>query len=335
MANKNQVTLTFGSDTAQATKAFGEVGDAAEKMGGRVHESGEAFERAAEGFDKSEQRAMGFRDTITGVQDSVKGFGAVLKGDFSGDALLTAGAGIGDLSSGFANLIVPMGKVLATTVSQTAALVAQKTASLATAAATKVATAAQWLWNIAMEANPIGAIIALVVLLVAAIVLIATKTTWFQDIWRVTWTWVKKTAVNVWDWLKGLPDRLGSVFSKIPAILTWPFRTAFNFIADAWNNTIGNLQWSVPAWVPFIGGNTIGAPRLPKFHGGGVVPGAPGSEMLAVLQAGERVTPAGAAGAPVVLELRSSGTDIDDLLVRVLQRAIKVRGGNVQMALGR
>ena len=38
---------------------------------------------------------------------------------------------------------------------------------------------------------------------------------------------------------------------------------------------------------------------------------------------------------PIMIELRSSGRDVDDLLVRILQRAIHVRGGNVQVALGR
>jgi hypothetical protein len=40
-------------------------------------------------------------------------------------------------------------------------------------------------------------------------------------------------------------------------------------------------------------------------------------------------------GEPIVLELRSSGRDIDELLLRILHRAIHVRGGNVQVVLGR
>jgi hypothetical protein len=38
---------------------------------------------------------------------------------------------------------------------------------------------------------------------------------------------------------------------------------------------------------------------------------------------------------PIVLELRSSGKDIDELLLKILHRAIHVRGGNVQVVLGR
>jgi hypothetical protein len=47
---------------------------------------------------------------------------------------------------------------------------------------------------------------------------------------------------------------INEAFGGIFSIMTWPFRTAFNFIADAWNNTIGRLSWSVPGWVPGIGG---------------------------------------------------------------------------------
>ncbi len=205
---------------------------------------------------------------------------------------------------------------------------------LTVSAVTKVAAAVQAVFNIVMMANPIGLVIIAIVALVAIIVLIATKTRWFQNIWGAAWGWVKQAAVNVWDWLKALPGRIGNVFAGIGRFISAPFRAAFNFIADAWNNTVGRLSWSVPGWVPGIGGNTISAPRLPTFHTGGVVPGAPGTEMLAMLQAGERVTPAGRSG-PMVLELRSSGARVDDLLVEILARAIKGRGGNVQVALGR
>jgi len=54
-------------------------------------------------------------------------------------------------------------------VAHTAALVAHKVALLASAIAIKAVTAAQWLWNVAMTANPIGLIIAAVALLAAGV----------------------------------------------------------------------------------------------------------------------------------------------------------------------
>lgn len=41
--------------------------------------------------------------------------------------------------------------------------------------------------------------------------------------------------------------------------------------------------------------------RVPTFHSGGIMPGAPGTEGLALLQAGERITPAGRSGAGVTV----------------------------------
>lgn len=212
--------------------------------------------------------------------------------------------------------------------------------------------AAQWALNIAMMANPIILIITGIVALIAIIILIATKTTWFQDIWAgmvKAWNasidWMKEKFGGWWDKIKsltgkvkdaftGLPGKIKSAFSGLWDIITSPFRAAFNFVADAWNNTIGSLSWTVPNWVPMVGGNSINVPNIPKFHSGGTVPGAPGSEMLAILEAGEQITPAGADNRQVI-EIRSGGSQLDDLLVEVLARAIARRGGNAQTVLGR
>jgi hypothetical protein len=72
-----------------------------------------------------------------------------------------------------------------------------------------------------------------------------------------------------------------------------------------------------------------------RFHSGiDRVPGAPGQEMLATLQAGERVTAAGA-DSRTVLELRSSGRDVDDFVAQIIERVVSARGGDVQLSFGR
>lgn len=178
--------------------------------------------------------------------------------------------------------------------SHVAQLVVAKAAMIAHAAwagivkgATVTWTAVQWLLNVALTANPIGLIIVAIAALVAVIVLIATKTTWFQDIWKVAWGWIKKTALDVWDWLKRLPAMIGDAFKSIAEFITAPFRLAFNTIAKLWNNTIGKLSWTVPSWIPGIGGNTIAAPKLPTFHSGGIVPG--GGDQLVLARGGEGI----------------------------------------------
>lgn len=111
------------------------------------------------------------------------------------------------------------------------------------------------------------------------------------------------------------------------------FKGAWNGIAKAWNNTVGKLSFRVPDWVPGLGGKTFSAPKLPTFHTGGIVSGAMGAETLAVLRAGERVTPAGGGGGqPIVIEFRSN----DRAELERIKRMVTVHGGgNVQVAFGR
>jgi hypothetical protein len=158
---------------------------------------------------------------------------------------------------------------------------------------------------------------------------------WFRDVlwgkWiKGAWDAILNKAVSVQTWLRGMPGRLRAAFAVVALAISAPFRAAFNRISDAWNNTVGRLSWTVPSWVPDLGGNSIGAPQLPKFHSGGVVPGAAGSEMLAILQAGETVTPAGGSGEMVHVTVRLDS----DVLIEALTRGVRRRGGNVQLVLG-
>jgi len=346
MAGKPQVTLTIAGDSTKVEQAFARTGAAARTMGDEVSTSAGSFDRVGEAADTVDTRAMGFRDTLTGVEDGFKGIKMATSEGLGFESLLLLGMGVGDLASGMFNFLVPSLK------SSVAWLAQTKVGTLATAAAQHVAagaarvwTGVQWLLNTAMLANPIILIIAAIIALVVIIVLIATKTDWFQRLWKAIWSkigdpvkaawdWVKKTTSKLFDWFKGIPGMLKKAFSGLVDIITWPYRTAFNLIAKAWNNTIGKLSWTIPGWVPIVGGNTVSAPKLPTFHQGGTVPGAPGQEVVARLQAGERVTPAGRDGGVTVLEVRSGGAKLDDLLVEVLSRAIRVRGGNVQLILG-
>jgi hypothetical protein len=266
--------------------------------------------------------------------------------------------GLADVAGMLAVPLMALGPALgaAKWVAETAKMVAYKTASLATQAATKVWAGVQWLLNTALLASPITWIVLAIIALVAIIVLIATKTTWFQDIWRVTWDWIKKAAAAVgswfvdtlwgkwikgaWnsivdagqsalDWFKKLPGLIGDAFKGLVNIITWPWRTAFNFISDAWNNTIGKLSWSVPSWVPFIGGNTISAPRLPTlsaFHTGGIVPGSGDVPILAKGGEGvftrEQMAALGGTGAGQLV-LRGDGTRAMALMIELFRAALR------------
>ncbi|MDX3006741.1 hypothetical protein PWY87_34055 [Kribbella solani] len=342
MASKNQVTLTFAGDSSKLESAFKSVGSAADSMktqvgsaSKKVEESASAYDKAGEAADNVDTKAMGFRDTLTGVQDTMGGVSMIAKGDlFNG--FFTLGAGIGDLGSGFYNLLIPAMKgfskealvAKANTVGQTVATVASKTAQVAVAGATKAWAAAQWLMNAALTANPIGLVIAAVALLVTGLVIAYKKSETFRTIVNGAFGAVRQVGQAVFGWfqrnwhtiadillapfnlviqpiwknrdailnaVKSVPGAIAGFMKNVAGIITAPFRAAFNGIRSAWNSTVGGKGFTVPGWVPGgLGGKGF---TIPYFHTGGIVSGALGSESLAVLKAGERVT-AGSNSAP-------------------------------------
>jgi len=171
-------------------------------------------------------------------------------------------------------------------------------------------TAVQWAWNAALLANPIGLTIAAIVILIGIIVLIATKTTWFQDLWDFIWSHIGDTVKNVGEFIKnafklavdfvvnyfkfifGLPGKLISFFAGVGEAVSAPFKWGFNQIAKFWNNTVGKLSFSLPSWVPGLGGLGFSMPRLPTLQRGGEI-----MRTGAVLaHKGERIMPASTRG---------------------------------------
>lgn len=263
----------------------------------------------------------------------------------------------------------------------TAGMIANRVAQIAGSIATGVMTAAQWLLNIALTANPIGLIIVGIVALIAVIVLLWTHSSGFRDFFIAMWAdiwgflkavggwfagpfadffialWGKIMAVlngirdgfvsafnfvknyvsNVIDYVVGLPGRIKNAFVSVGEFISAPFRAGFNAVSRFWNNTIGRLSWTVPGWVPGIGGNNISAPRLPTA--------ATGADVLRtgamLVHKGERVVPASKAGfestgsggaITLVIDLSSAPRD----LRKWIKSMTKVWGGagsnSVQLA---
>jgi hypothetical protein len=243
----------------------------------------------------------------------------MMKGDMF-DGALMLGMGLGDLGSGLYNFVVPSIKALGAgmlrsavaTTRATVSTAAHGVATKASAVATGALTVAQRGLNLAMRANPLGLVITALFAIGAAFVVAYKKSETFRKIVNGAVNGVKAVVRGVADFISG----------------AW--RRAFSAVRSAWNSTVGGKGFTVPDWVPIIGGKTF---RIPRMHSGGVVPGAPGQESLAILQAGERVTPSSRAGGPLVVELRGQD-DLARLLVEVLRKAIRGRGGDVQFVLG-
>jgi hypothetical protein len=68
----------------------------------------------------------------------------------------------------------------------------------------------------------------------------------------------------------GIKATMGFVADAITA----PFKAAFRAVATLWNNTVGKLSFSVPSWVPLIGGKGFDVPDIPMLAEGGIVTSA-------------------------------------------------------------
>jgi hypothetical protein len=317
----NQVTLTFAGDTKNVESSFDRVGGSARQMSDKVGSSSGGFDRVGEAADGAEGKAQGFSDTLTGTADIGAGTAAIMKGNLF-EGFVLAGQGAADLAGGLASFVIP---ALAKTRVGT---LAKAAADHVAAGAARVWAGAQWLMNTALLASPITWIVIGIVALVAVIVLIAKRTDWFSKAWGAAWGWIKRAASNTWEWLKRLPGWIGTAFSKVAGFITAPFRAAFNAIARLWNSTVGGLSFTVPAWIPGIGGRGFSVPNIPTLHAGGVVPGVVGDAVPILAQAGERVGGVASSSSGDTW-IRVDLGDLGDALLAAIAKAVGRRGGQV------
>ena len=91
-----------------------------------------------------------------------------------------------------------------------------------------------------------------------------------DDVAGVIWD-ILQIMGRLADFIYRIPQYIGAAFRGLVDIITYPFRTAFNIIADLWNGTVGKLNIKVPSWVPGIGGKGFDMPQLPHLAEGGIV----------------------------------------------------------------
>lgn len=129
-----------------------------------------------------------------------------------------------------------------------------RTAAVALSAGMKVVTAAQWLFNAAVSANPLGLLVIAIAAVVAALTIFFTKTKMGQQIWanfvnwlKQAWTSLKELAVTVWnaigqavthpvETIKGLWNGLTSWFGQL-------WQTIIDTAKSLWN---GFAQFFAP-----------------------------------------------------------------------------------------
>jgi phage-related protein len=368
------VTLTFAGDAAKLDKTFGDVEHGAKQVDTKVHEAskglGDSFDKAGESIDPFEARFQGVADISGGL---VQGFQGLTDSSMSlSDRLEALGGAGADLAGGFAQL-VPFAGTLSTgflsvgksVLSFGSAMLASPITWIVLGIALIVAGIVLLIMHWGTVKRVAGEVISW----------LADKLHWVADIavgawhlllaggmavfgwlksnwpyllgilagpiglavaWIVKhWGTVKAAAAAVVGWVEGRFESLGHGVERVAGGIAGAFRGAFNFVASAWNHGPGAIHFSIPGWVPVVGGDSFSIPKIPLFDNGGRVGGPPGSHTLAMLQAGETVLATQGGGRRTTLIAQRSGSALDDLLVEFIRRYVRDEfGGDVQVAFG-
>lgn len=295
------VTLAFAGDSKSLEKTFANVGSGAKAM--------------AADFDKAEAKTKAFGSSVDDMNDKVGNSESKFMGtadllDGLGGAFGLPLEGATSMARSFADLAGGLSSVVGPAISKVAGMFGIQTAATAAqTTATGAATTAQWSLNSAFAANPIGVVVIAVGALVAAFVLAYKNSETFRNIVTGAFNAVKTAAETVWNFISSLPEKILGIGGSIKNALESPFKGAFNAIAKLWNNTVGKLSFSIPSWVPGLGGKGFDMPKLPEFHSGGVIPGTPGTPTPIMALAGERIVTSSqaTAAAPQTIILQVDG----------------------------
>jgi len=88
------------------------------------------------------------------------------------------------------------------------------------------------------------------------------------------WSSIKNGVSDVFNFIKGVPGKLTSALSGLGNIIYGPFKAGFNAVARGWNNSVAKVGFTVPHWVPGLGGKSWHIPSVPLLAQGGLITGA-------------------------------------------------------------
>lgn len=133
----------------------------------------------------------------------------------------------------------------------TAAVTGWATAMKAAAMQSKLVTAAQWLLNAAMSANPIGLVVIAIMALIAAFAILWNTSEDFRNFWIGLWEKVKEVAGAAWESITGFFASAGESIqqawagvSQFFADLWKKIKQVFAPVADFFKTMFGNA-WTM------------------------------------------------------------------------------------------
>lgn len=182
---------------------------------------------------------------------------------FANDVLLPGLQGIGSFFGTYGPVI---GAFAGTIALLTLAINAQ-------AIATGIASSATWVWTAALLANPTTWIVLGVAALVAGIVLLATKTTFFSDAWKA----MTKFVTDAWNGVVSVFTSFANwISANWKTILSWILFPALNviqliidnwggitkFFANLWNGIVAFMK---TVWASLVAGATAAVNGVVSF----------------------------------------------------------------------
>lgn len=330
----------YALDLNTAAKDFNNVAGAVDKAGKTVAETDSA---KLERFKRSAQQMA-----TTIAADLVP-------------SLASMGKWIKENQEWLKPLAVTLGIVTVAIIAINLATRAWTAAQAAWASVQGIATAAQWLFNAALWASPITWIVIGILALIAVIVIIATKTTWFQQAWNWAWGGIKAGALAVWNWLKdvlwpgivavwngivsgavaaknGLVTAWNAVMSFIGGVRDFFMRT-FNaigdFIAAGFNRGRDAARSAVNMIIGFVNGAIGGLNAL--INGANKIPGVNIGNIGTIpkLASGGSVMPNGSRGTAVMM---GDGGEVehglpDSAFRNYVREAVAAGGGHAEISI--
>ena len=226
----------------------------------------------ANGFQSFEKQA---RNSTGGIQTAIensktaviRGIGKIIEAFGSGNLAETvSGLGSGfesalasvaglikfvkDNSAVFTVIAVGVGIFTGAVVAYNTAVWLASAASKAWTVATQIATGVQWLFNAALNANPLTLLVVAIAAVVAGIVWFFTQTETGKNIWNGFVEVLSSTISSIGQWFKGLWDGIVSIFSGVAGWFGGIFQGAWNaitgifgrlggFFGGVWNSITG------------------------------------------------------------------------------------------------
>jgi phage-related minor tail protein len=264
-----------------ASTSMEDAGGAADRMGATLADNAAArVETFKRGIDQWGQSLVQIPGPLGDIAAGASAMGPEML--TAGAAVVTATSGVAGfipkLAAGTAALATNTGAMIkngvaaaasgAKAVALGAAQLVMKAPMLAAAAVTGVVTAAQWAWNAAMTANPIGIIIVAIGLLIAAIVAIAMNwdaiVKWVTTVWQgfIDWITPGLEAFAAWwsgfwtgigDWIAGVWNGFVSlvvaIFQAYVSVIVGIGQGIYSWWIGLWS---GIFSWAQGVWSGFV-----------------------------------------------------------------------------------